>query len=140
MYLSINIRDVPEYQHQGSILRLLISQDTKITNYLFCLLKSYLWSIQFVVLVDGVWSELTDFGNCTRESGGGVQEQFRSCENPKPSCSCGGHPCTEATNQIISFNPSVVQMCVCVFVCVCVCVCVCVVCVCVCVHAQQILL
>jgi len=70
----------------------------------------------FSFVVDGVWSEWIDLGNCTRECGGGTQEQFRSCNNPKASC--GGRACTGPRVQNIGCNP---QCCpgVCVRACVC---------------------
>jgi len=56
-----------------------------------------------IFVVDGVWSEWIDLGNCTRQCGGGAQEQFRSCDSPEPSC--GGRACTGPRTQVIGCNP-----------------------------------
>ena len=67
-------------------------------------------------VVDGVWSEWIDLGNCTRQCGGGAQEQFRSCDSPEPSC--GGRACTGPRTQVIGCNPQCcpgVCMCICVY-------------------------
>ncbi len=37
------------------------------------------------ILVNGGFSEWSEFGNCTRKCGGGNMTRFRKCDNPSPA-------------------------------------------------------
>ena len=74
-------------------------------NNIACLQNSYTINTNvynILILEDGVFSDWIDVGNCTRECGGGTQEQIRVCDNPRPSC--GGRNCIGLKTQVVQCN------------------------------------
>ncbi|CAL8108656.1 unnamed protein product [Orchesella dallaii] len=75
-----------------------------------CVLKD----LEKLKIINGGWGSWQDYGECSRECGGGVRKSFRECDNPKPRnggkyCvgprvkyeSCNTHECA---NTSISFD------------------------------------
>ncbi len=68
-------------------------------------LLSFYWnsaSYQFVVAVDGSWSEWRDWSDCPVTCGGGVQNRSRTCTNPPPAF--GGESCPGESDETRSCN------------------------------------
>ena len=71
-------------------LRIQISENNRncllITHY-------YIISLNFIILVDGSWTEWSDWETCSKEcgEGGGAQTRYRYCSNPPPLN--GGRDC-----------------------------------------------
>ena len=56
----------------------------------------------FAVSVDGGYGAWKNVGSCSQTCGEGLQEQTRSCDNPKPQH--GGYQCQGDSSQQISCN------------------------------------
>ena len=73
-----------------NILRIQISENNRncllITHY-------YIISLNFIILVDGGWTEWSDWEACNKKcgEGGGAQTRLRSCSDPPPLN--GGRDC-----------------------------------------------
>lgn len=59
-----------------------------------------------IIIVDGNWSEWTDYGACTATCGdSGVMVRHRSCNHPTPSCN--GAACEGSNSETIPCNRNV---------------------------------
>lgn len=45
-----------------------------------CVLKD----LEKLKVINGDWGEWQDYGECSRNCGGGVRKSYRECDNPKP--------------------------------------------------------
>ena len=54
------------------------------------------------VMIDGAWSNWSDWGNCSLSCGGGIQSRSRTCSNPAPSGS--GADCVGINSDTQSCN------------------------------------
>ena len=67
-------------------------------------LSSYLYTFkkEIVLIVDGVFSNWSSYGSCSKTCGGGTQTRQRQCNNPTPAN--GGRNCDGAFNESRSCN------------------------------------
>ncbi|XP_034453737.1 A disintegrin and metalloproteinase with thrombospondin motifs 2-like isoform X1 [Hippoglossus hippoglossus] len=62
-----------------------------------CFKGHCIWLTPDIIKQDGNWGSWTEFGQCSRTCGGGVQFRTRDCDNPRPAN--GGRTCVGATYQ-----------------------------------------
>ncbi|XP_047190477.1 A disintegrin and metalloproteinase with thrombospondin motifs 2-like isoform X4 [Scophthalmus maximus] len=62
-----------------------------------CFKGHCIWLTPDIIKQDGNWGSWSEFGQCSRTCGGGVQFRTRDCDNPRPAN--GGRTCVGATYQ-----------------------------------------
>nr|XP_043896079.1 A disintegrin and metalloproteinase with thrombospondin motifs 2-like isoform X2 [Solea senegalensis] len=62
-----------------------------------CFKGHCIWLTPDIIKQDGNWGSWSEFGQCSRTCGGGVQFRTRDCDNPRPAN--GGRTCIGATYQ-----------------------------------------
>ncbi|XP_039669551.1 A disintegrin and metalloproteinase with thrombospondin motifs 2-like isoform X1 [Perca fluviatilis] len=67
-----------------------------------CFKGHCIWLTPDIIKQDGNWGSWSEFGQCSRTCGGGVQFRTRECDNPRPAN--GGRSCMGATNQFQMCN------------------------------------
>ncbi|XP_014847654.1 PREDICTED: A disintegrin and metalloproteinase with thrombospondin motifs 2-like isoform X2 [Poecilia mexicana] len=67
-----------------------------------CFKGHCIWLTPDIMKQDGNWGSWSEYGQCSRTCGGGVQFRTRSCDNPSPAN--GGRPCRGATYQFQMCN------------------------------------
>ncbi|XP_072251937.1 A disintegrin and metalloproteinase with thrombospondin motifs 2-like [Leuresthes tenuis] len=67
-----------------------------------CFKGHCVWLTPDIMKQDGNWGSWSEFGQCSRTCGGGVQFRTRDCDNPRPDK--GGLPCIGATYQFQMCN------------------------------------
>ncbi|KAM9741697.1 A disintegrin and metalloproteinase with thrombospondin motifs 2-like isoform 2-T2 [Menidia menidia] len=67
-----------------------------------CFKGHCVWLTPDIMKQDGNWGSWSEFGQCSRTCGGGVQFRTRDCDNPRPDK--GGLPCMGATYQFQMCN------------------------------------
>ncbi|XP_008275963.1 A disintegrin and metalloproteinase with thrombospondin motifs 2-like [Stegastes partitus] len=69
-----------------------------------CFKGHCIWLTPDIIKQDGNWGSWSEFGQCSRTCGGGVQFRTRDCDNPRPAN--GGRTCVGATYQFQMCNTS----------------------------------
>ncbi|XP_059202172.1 A disintegrin and metalloproteinase with thrombospondin motifs 2-like [Centropristis striata] len=67
-----------------------------------CFKGHCIWLTPDIIKQDGNWGSWSEFGQCSRTCGGGVQFRTRDCDNPRPAN--GGRTCVGATYQFQMCN------------------------------------
>ncbi|KAM9849770.1 A disintegrin and metalloproteinase with thrombospondin motifs 2 [Aulostomus maculatus] len=67
-----------------------------------CFKGHCIWLTPDLIKQDGNWGSWSEFGQCSRTCGGGVQFRTRDCNNPRPAN--GGRTCVGATYQFQMCN------------------------------------
>ncbi|XP_027137880.1 A disintegrin and metalloproteinase with thrombospondin motifs 2 isoform X3 [Larimichthys crocea] len=67
-----------------------------------CFKGHCIWLTPDIIKQDGNWGTWSEFGQCSRTCGGGVQFRTRDCDNPRPAN--GGRTCVGATYQFQMCN------------------------------------
>ncbi|XP_074503601.1 A disintegrin and metalloproteinase with thrombospondin motifs 2-like isoform X2 [Sebastes fasciatus] len=67
-----------------------------------CFKGQCIWLTPDIIKQDGNWGSWSEFGQCSRTCGGGVQFRTRDCDNPRPAN--GGRTCVGATHQFQMCN------------------------------------
>uniref|UniRef100_A0A3B4APF6 Uncharacterized protein n=1 Tax=Periophthalmus magnuspinnatus TaxID=409849 RepID=A0A3B4APF6_9GOBI len=67
-----------------------------------CFKGHCIWLTPDIIKQDGNWGAWSEFGQCSRSCGGGVQFRTRDCDNPRPAN--GGRTCVGATYQFQMCN------------------------------------
>ncbi|XP_014916135.1 A disintegrin and metalloproteinase with thrombospondin motifs 2-like [Poecilia latipinna] len=67
-----------------------------------CFKGHCIWLTPDIMKQDGNWGSWSEYGQCSRTCGGGVQFRTRNCDNPSPAN--GGRPCRGATYQFQMCN------------------------------------
>uniref|UniRef100_A0A1A8IWL5 ADAM metallopeptidase with thrombospondin type 1 motif, 2 n=1 Tax=Nothobranchius kuhntae TaxID=321403 RepID=A0A1A8IWL5_NOTKU len=67
-----------------------------------CFRGHCIWLTPDILKQDGNWGSWSEYGQCSRTCGGGVQFRTRSCDNPSPAN--GGRTCIGATQQFQMCN------------------------------------
>ncbi|XP_029297243.1 A disintegrin and metalloproteinase with thrombospondin motifs 2-like isoform X2 [Cottoperca gobio] len=67
-----------------------------------CFKGHCIWLTPDIIKQDGNWGSWSQFGQCSRTCGGGVQFRTRDCDNPRPAN--GGRTCVGATYQFQMCN------------------------------------
>ncbi|KAM8847791.1 A disintegrin and metalloproteinase with thrombospondin motifs 2-like isoform 1-T1 [Synchiropus picturatus] len=67
-----------------------------------CFKGHCIWLTPDIIKQDGNWGSWSEFGQCSRLCGGGVQFRTRDCDNPRPAN--GGRTCVGATYQFQMCN------------------------------------
>uniref|UniRef100_A0A672ZPP4 ADAM metallopeptidase with thrombospondin type 1 motif 2 n=1 Tax=Sphaeramia orbicularis TaxID=375764 RepID=A0A672ZPP4_9TELE len=67
-----------------------------------CFKGHCIWLTPDIIKQDGNWGSWSEFGQCSRTCGGGVQFRTRDCDNPRPAN--GGRTCMGATYQFQMCN------------------------------------
>ncbi|XP_047441070.1 A disintegrin and metalloproteinase with thrombospondin motifs 2-like isoform X2 [Mugil cephalus] len=67
-----------------------------------CFKGHCIWLTPDIIKQDGNWGPWSEFGQCTRTCGGGVQFRTRNCDSPRPAN--GGRTCVGATYQFQMCN------------------------------------
>ncbi|XP_061786536.1 A disintegrin and metalloproteinase with thrombospondin motifs 2-like isoform X2 [Nerophis lumbriciformis] len=67
-----------------------------------CFKGHCIWLTPDIMKQDGNWGSWSEFGQCSRTCGGGVQFRTRDCDNPRPAN--GGRTCVGATYQFQMCN------------------------------------
>ncbi|XP_071313715.1 A disintegrin and metalloproteinase with thrombospondin motifs 2-like isoform X2 [Trachinotus anak] len=67
-----------------------------------CFKGHCIWLTPDIIKQDGNWGSWSEFGQCSRTCGGGVQFRTRDCDNPRPAN--GGRTCLGATYQFQMCN------------------------------------
>ncbi|XP_044061386.1 A disintegrin and metalloproteinase with thrombospondin motifs 2-like isoform X1 [Siniperca chuatsi] len=67
-----------------------------------CFKGHCIWLTPDIIKQDGNWGSWSEFGQCSRICGGGVQFRTRDCDNPRPAN--GGRTCMGATYQFQMCN------------------------------------
>uniref|UniRef100_A0A1A8A932 ADAM metallopeptidase with thrombospondin type 1 motif, 2 n=1 Tax=Nothobranchius furzeri TaxID=105023 RepID=A0A1A8A932_NOTFU len=67
-----------------------------------CFRGHCIWLTPDIIKQDGNWGSWSEYGQCSRTCGGGVQFRTRSCDNPSPAN--GGRTCIGATQQFQMCN------------------------------------
>ncbi|KAM4622025.1 A disintegrin and metalloproteinase with thrombospondin motifs 2-like [Polymixia lowei] len=67
-----------------------------------CFKGHCIWLTPDIIKQDGNWGSWSEFGQCSRSCGGGVQFRLRECDNPSPANE--GRPCVGATYQFQMCN------------------------------------
>ncbi|XP_029960505.1 A disintegrin and metalloproteinase with thrombospondin motifs 2-like isoform X2 [Salarias fasciatus] len=67
-----------------------------------CFRGHCIWLTPDLIKQDGNWGSWSEFGQCSRTCGGGVQFRTRDCDNPRPAN--GGRTCVGATYQFQMCN------------------------------------
>uniref|UniRef100_A0AAQ5Y950 ADAM metallopeptidase with thrombospondin type 1 motif 2 n=1 Tax=Amphiprion ocellaris TaxID=80972 RepID=A0AAQ5Y950_AMPOC len=67
-----------------------------------CFKGHCIWLTPDIIKQDGNWGSWSEFGQCSRTCGGGVQFRTRDCDNPRPAK--GGRTCVGATYQFQMCN------------------------------------
>uniref|UniRef100_A0A1A8MCJ9 ADAM metallopeptidase with thrombospondin type 1 motif, 2 n=1 Tax=Nothobranchius pienaari TaxID=704102 RepID=A0A1A8MCJ9_9TELE len=67
-----------------------------------CFRGHCIWLTPDIMKQDGNWGSWSEYGQCSRTCGGGVQFRTRSCDNPSPAN--GGRTCIGATQQFQMCN------------------------------------
>ncbi|XP_046880322.1 A disintegrin and metalloproteinase with thrombospondin motifs 2-like [Hypomesus transpacificus] len=62
-----------------------------------CFKGHCIWLTPDIIKQDGNWGSWSQYGECSRSCGGGVQFRTRDCDNPRPAN--GGRTCAGATYQ-----------------------------------------
>ncbi|KAL5006387.1 hypothetical protein ScPMuIL_015193 [Solemya velum] len=75
----------------------------------FCQKDGGSYSIQCMpnpdCVVDGGWSDWSEWGDCSQSCGGGYKIAFRDCTSPEPKC--GGDQCSGACSKTIPCNEDI---------------------------------
>ncbi|KAL5006770.1 hypothetical protein ScPMuIL_015576 [Solemya velum] len=75
----------------------------------FCQKDGESYSIQCMpnpdCVVDGGWSDWSEWGDCSQSCGGGYKIAFRDCTKPEPKC--GGDQCSGACSKTIPCNEDI---------------------------------
>uniref|UniRef100_A0A665UPU2 A disintegrin and metalloproteinase with thrombospondin motifs 2-like n=1 Tax=Echeneis naucrates TaxID=173247 RepID=A0A665UPU2_ECHNA len=71
-------------------------------NGMHCFKGHCIWLTPDIIKQDGNWGSWSEFGQCSRTCGGGVQFRTRDCDNPRPAN--GGRTCVGATYQFQMCN------------------------------------
>ncbi|XP_040904807.1 A disintegrin and metalloproteinase with thrombospondin motifs 2-like isoform X2 [Toxotes jaculatrix] len=67
-----------------------------------CFKGHCIWLTPDIIKQDGNWGSWSEFGQCSRTCGGGVQFRTRDCDNPRPAN--GGRTCVGTTYQFQMCN------------------------------------
>ncbi|KAF7650586.1 hypothetical protein LDENG_00123430, partial [Lucifuga dentata] len=67
-----------------------------------CFKGHCIWLTPDIIKQDGNWGSWSEFGQCSRTCGGGIQFRTRDCDNPRPAN--GGRTCVGATYQFQMCN------------------------------------
>ncbi|KAI3351216.1 hypothetical protein L3Q82_005769 [Scortum barcoo] len=67
-----------------------------------CFKGHCIWLTPDIIKQDGNWGSWSEFGQCSRTCGGGVQFRTRDCDSPRPAN--GGRTCVGATYQFQMCN------------------------------------
>lgn len=67
-----------------------------------CFKGHCIWLTPDIIKQDGNWGSWSEFGQCSRTCGGGVQFRTRDCDNPRPAN--GGRTCVGAMQQFQMCN------------------------------------
>ncbi|XP_076021105.1 A disintegrin and metalloproteinase with thrombospondin motifs 2-like [Genypterus blacodes] len=70
-----------------------------------CFKGHCIWLTPDIIKQDGNWGSWSEFGQCSRTCGGGVQFRTRDCDNPRPAN--GGRTCMGTTYQFQMCNTDV---------------------------------